>query len=136
ILPAEHPRPTLPGQPSGQGSVVARDRGRSTSAPPLTGQGKGMSDMNASFSDTESKALLDASRRLLPRAIVLNTREQVLEALELGLERAKIFGRVIVNSWATNDDFRIDVTGLEIGDLEKLQRAADAGAFDDRGGSA
>src|SRR3954453_20711837 len=91
--------------------------------------------MDASFSDTESKALLDASRRLLPRAIVLNTREQVLEALELGLERAKIFGRVIVNSWSTNDSFRIDVTGLEIGDLERLQRAADSGAFDDgRGG--
>jgi hypothetical protein len=91
--------------------------------------------MDASFSESESRNLLDASRRLLPRAIVLNTREQVLEALELGLERAKIFGRVIVNSWATNEDFRVDVTGLEIGDLEKLQRAADAGAFDDRGGA-
>jgi hypothetical protein len=91
--------------------------------------------MDASFSDSESKNLLDASRRLLPRAIVLNTREQVLEALELGLERAKIFGRVIVNSWTGTDDFRIDVTGLEIGDLERLQRAADNGAFDDaRGG--
>jgi hypothetical protein len=91
--------------------------------------------MDASFSDTESKNLLEASRRLLPRAIVLNTREQVLEALELGLERAKIFGRVIVNTWSGNDDFRIDVTGLEIGDLERLQRAADAGAFDEgRGG--
>ena len=87
--------------------------------------------MDASFSDSESKNLLDASRRLLPRAIVLNTREQVLEALELGLERAKIFGRVIVNSWTTNDAFQIDVTGLEIGDLERLQRAADSGAFDD-----
>lgn len=93
--------------------------------------------MDASFSDSESKNLLEASRRLLPRAIVLNTREQVLEALELGLERAKIFGRVIVNMWATKDDFRIDVTGLEIGDLERLQRAADGGAFDDgRGGAA
>ena len=61
--------------------------------------------MDASFSDTESKNLLEASRRLLPRAIVLNTREQVLEALELGLERAKIFGRVIVNSWTGNDEF-------------------------------
>jgi hypothetical protein len=90
--------------------------------------------MDASFSESESKNLLDASRRLLPRAIVLNTREQVLEALELGLERAKIFGRVIVNAWSTNEDFRIDVTGLEIGDLEKLQRAADSGAFDERGG--
>ena len=91
--------------------------------------------MDASFSDTESKNLLEASRQLLPRAIVLNTREQVLEALELGLERAKIFGRVIVNSWTTNDAFRIDVTGLEIGDLERLQRAADSGAFEDaRGG--
>jgi hypothetical protein len=88
--------------------------------------------MDASFSETESRNLLDASRRMLPRAIMLNTREQCLEALELGLERAKIFGRVIVNSWATNDDFRIDVTGLEIGDLERLQRAADSGAFDDR----
>jgi len=91
--------------------------------------------MDASFSDTESKNLLEASRQLLPRAIVLNTREQVLEALELGLERAKIFGRVIVNSWTTNDAFRIDVSGLEIGDLERLQRAADSGAFEDaRGG--
>ena len=89
--------------------------------------------MDASFSESESRNLLDAARRLLPRAIVLNTREQCLEALELGLERAKIFGRVIVNSWSTNDDFRIDVTGLEIGDLERLQRAADSGAFDDRG---
>ena len=89
--------------------------------------------MDASFSETESRNLLEASRRLLPRAIVLNTREQCLEALELGLERAKIFGRVIVNSWATTDDFRIDVTGLEIGDLERLQRAADTGGFDDRG---
>ena len=92
--------------------------------------------MDASFSDTESKNLLEASRRLLPRAIVLNTREQVLEALELGLERAKIFGRVIVNGWTSNDDFKIDVTGLEIGDLERLQRAADAGAFDDGRGAA
>jgi hypothetical protein len=91
--------------------------------------------MDASFSDTESKNLLEASRRLLPRAIVLNTREQVLEALELGLERAKIFGRVIVNSWTGNDEFRIDVTGLEIGDLERLQRAADAGAFDEGRGA-
>jgi hypothetical protein len=91
--------------------------------------------MDASFSDSESKNLLEASRQLLPRAIVLNTREQVLEALELGLERAKIFGRVIVNSWTTNDAFRIDVSGLEIGDLERLQRAADSGAFEDaRGG--
>ena len=92
--------------------------------------------MDASFSDTESKNLLEASRRLLPRAIVLNTREQVLEALELGLERAKIFGRVIVNSWTSNADFRIDVTGHEIGDLERLQKAADGGAFDEgRGGA-
>ncbi len=93
--------------------------------------------MDASFSDSESRNLLDASRHLLPRAIVLTTREQVLEALELGLERAKIFGRVIVNSWTSNDAFQIDVTGLEIGDLERLQRAADTAAFDDRntGGS-
>jgi hypothetical protein len=87
--------------------------------------------MDASFLETESRNLLEASRRLLPRAIVLTTREQCLEALELGLERAKIFGRVIVNSWTTNEDFKIDVTGLEIGDLERLQRAADSGAFDD-----
>jgi hypothetical protein len=92
--------------------------------------------MDASFGESESRSLLEASRRLLPRAIVLTTREQVLEALELGLERAKIFGRVIVNSWNANDDFRIDVTGLEIGDLERLQRAADSGMFDDgRGGA-
>jgi hypothetical protein len=90
--------------------------------------------MDASFTDTESRNLLEASRRLLPRAIVLNTREQVLEALELGLERPKIFGRVIINSWTGIDSFKIDVTGLEIGDLERLQRAADGGAFDDGNG--
>ena len=90
--------------------------------------------MDASFNDVQSKNLLRASRRLLPSAIVLTTREQCLEALELGLERAKIFGRVIVNSWTTNESFQIDVTGLEIGDLERLQRAADSGAFDDGGG--
>ena len=44
--------------------------------------------------------------------------------------RAKIFGRVIVNTWATNSDFKIDVTGLEIGDLERLQQAADAALYD------
>ena len=91
--------------------------------------------MDASFSSEQSRNLLAASRRLLPGAIVLNTREQVLEAMELGLERSKIFGRVIVNSWTTADNFAIDVTGLEIADLERLQRAADSGAFDEpRGG--
>jgi hypothetical protein len=92
--------------------------------------------MDASFNVSESTNLLEASRRMLPRAIVLNTREQCLEALELGLERAKIFGRVIVNTWHSSEDFQIDVTGLEIGDLERLQRAADSGLFDDgRGGA-
>ena len=91
--------------------------------------------MDASFSSEQSRNLLAAARRLLPGSIVLNTREQVLEAMELGLERSKIFGRVIVNSWTTADDFAIDVTGLEIADLERLQRAADTGAFDEpRGG--
>jgi hypothetical protein len=93
--------------------------------------------MDASFSSEQSRNLLAAARRLLPGAIVLNTREQVLEAMELGLERSKIFGRVIVNSWTTADNFAVDVTGLEIADLERLQRAADTGAFDEpRGGAA
>ncbi len=93
--------------------------------------------MDASFSSEQSRNLLAAARRLLPSAIVLNTREQVLEAMELGLERSKIFGRVIVNSWTTADSFAIDVTGLEIADLERLQRASDSGAFDEpRGGGA
>jgi hypothetical protein len=94
--------------------------------------------MDASLSETESPNLLDPSWRLLPRVIVLNSRGQCLATLGLGLERAKIVGRVIVKSWSTNDDFKIDVTGLEIGDLERLQRAADSGAFDDgrSGGSA
>ena len=87
--------------------------------------------MDASFSSEQSRNLLAAARRLLPSAIVLNTREQVLEAMELGLERSKIFGRVIVNSWTSADNFAIDVTGLEIADLERLQRAADTGAFDE-----
>ena len=91
--------------------------------------------MDASFSSEQSRNLLAAARRLLPSAIVLNTREQVLEAMELGLERSKIFGRVIVNSWTSADNFAIDVTGLEIADLERLQRASDNGAFDEpRGG--
>lgn len=91
--------------------------------------------MDASFSSEQSRNLLAAARRLLPSAIVLNTREQVLEAMELGLERSKIFGRVIVNSWTSADNFAIDVTGLEIADLERLQRASDTGAFDEpRGG--
>ena len=91
--------------------------------------------MDASFSSEQSRNLLAAARRLLPSAIVLNTREQVLEAMELGLERSKIFGRVIVNSWTSADNFAIDVTGLEIADLERLQRASDSGAFDEpRGG--
>jgi hypothetical protein len=91
--------------------------------------------MDASFSSEQSRNLLAAARRLLPSAIVLNTREQVLEAMELGLERSKVFGRVIVNSWTSADNFAIDVTGLEIADLERLQRAADTGAFDEpRGG--
>jgi hypothetical protein len=91
--------------------------------------------MDASFSSEQSRNLLAAARRLLPGSIVLNTREQVLEAMELGLERSKIFGRVIVNSWTSADNFAIDVTGLEIADLERLQRAADTGAFDEpRGG--
>lgn len=87
--------------------------------------------MDASFSSEQSRNLLAAARRLLPSAIVLNTREQVLEAMELGLERSKIFGRVIVNSWTSADNFAIDVTGLEIADLERLQRASDSGAFDE-----
>ena len=87
--------------------------------------------MDASFSSEQSRNLLAAARRLLPSAIVLNTREQVLEAMELGLERSKVFGRVIVNSWTSADNFAIDVTGLEIADLERLQRAADSGAFDE-----
>lgn len=91
--------------------------------------------MDASFSDAQSKNLLKASRKLLPSAIVLTTREQCLEGLELGLERAKIFGRVIINSWTSNEVFKIDVTGLEIGDMERLQRAADMGSFDDAGRS-
>ena len=91
--------------------------------------------MDASFSSEQSRNLLAAARRLLPGSIVLNTREQVLEAMELGLERSKIFGRVIVNSWTSADNFAIDVTGLEIADLERLQRASDTGAFDEpRGG--
>ncbi|MBM4409503.1 MAG: hypothetical protein FJ038_13130 [Chloroflexi bacterium] len=91
--------------------------------------------MDASFSSEQSRNLLAASRRLLPSAIVLTTREQVLEAMELGLERSKIFGRVIVNSWTSADNFAVDVTGLEIADLERLQRASDTGAFDEpRGG--
>ena len=91
--------------------------------------------MDASFSSEQSRNLLAAARRLLPSAIVLNTREQVLEAMELGLERSKVFGRVIVNSWTSAENFAIDVTGLEIADLERLQRAADTGAFDEpRGG--
>ena len=91
--------------------------------------------MDASFSSEQSRNILAAARRLLPGAIVLNTREQVLEAMELGLERSKIFGRVIMNSWTSADNFAIDVTGLEIADLERLQRAADSGAFDEpRGG--
>jgi hypothetical protein len=91
--------------------------------------------MDASFSSEQSRNILAAARRLLPGAIVLNTREQVLEAMELGLERSKIFGRVIMNSWTSADSFAVDVTGLEIADLERLQRAADSGAFDEpRGG--
>ena len=91
--------------------------------------------MDASFSSEQSRNLLAAARRLLPSAIVLNTREQVLEAMELGLERSKVFGRVIVNSWTSAENFAVDVTGLEIADLERLQRAADTGAFDEpRGG--
>lgn len=91
--------------------------------------------MDASFSSEQSRNLLAASRRLLPGSIVLNTREQVLEAMELGLERSKIFGRVIINSWTSSDNFAIDVTGLEIADLERLQRASDNGVFDEaRGG--
>src|SRR5262249_20942499 len=80
-------------------AVVGGERSKAVAAvrPPFE---RG-SSMDASFTDTESRNLLEASRRLLPRAIVLNTREQVLEALELGLERAKIFGRVIINSWTS-----------------------------------
>ena len=87
--------------------------------------------MDASFSDVQSKNLLKASRRLLPSSVVTTSREQVLEALELGLERAKIFGRVILNSWTTNESFKVDVTGLEIADFERLQKAADGGSFDE-----